>query len=213
MKGKYFPLEKTNKKYTIVKSNVAIASAVTAYARTEMIKYKTLNGINIYYSDTDSIITDKPLPTSNELGGLKNEMLKHGVETISECYFIGPKEYALKLVNKKNEESIFTTFAGVKKNSLTWKQILQIVGGEIVTVKSYNRFYRSFQKLNVKIRDEIDIKIKANPNKVLKGNDYLVPTVHEYNHPYLEINTNNSEINILFNKFKNFMAKYLKLIV
>jgi DNA polymerase type B, organellar and viral len=119
LKGKYFPSEKCKNNITIVKSNVAIASAVTAYARTLMIKYKCTEGINVYYSDTDSIITDKPLPTSKELGGLKNEMLKHGVETISEGYFIGPKEYALKIINKKDKETIFTTFAGVKKNSLT----------------------------------------------------------------------------------------------
>src|SRR5277367_331748 len=117
LKGKYFPLKfsKTNKNYTIVKSNVAIASAVTSYARCEMIKYKCIENINVYYSDTDSMITDKPLPTSKELSGLKNEMIKHGSEQISEGYFIGPKEYALKLINKNGKDKIFTTFAGIKK--------------------------------------------------------------------------------------------------
>jgi DNA polymerase type B, organellar and viral len=198
---------------TLVKSNVAIASAVTAYARCEMIKYKCTEGINVYYSDTDSIVTDKPLPTTTELGGLKNEMLKHGVEKISEAYFIGPKEYALKIINKKGEEKIFTTFAGVKKDSLTWNQILQIVKGEEVIVKSYNRFYRSFQALTIKIKNEVEIKIKAKPNKVLKDNNYLVQTVHEFNHPYLEDRSNASEVNILFNKFKQFIAKYVKIII
>lgn len=74
LKGKYFPSDNSNSnnKYNIIKSNVAIASAVTAYARCEMINYKCSEGINVYYSDTDSIVTDKPLPTSKELGGLKN---------------------------------------------------------------------------------------------------------------------------------------------
>jgi hypothetical protein len=67
--------------------------------------------------------------------------------------------------NKKNEEIVLTTFAGVKKNYLTWNQILQIVQGETVEVRSYNRFYRNFQALTVKIKNEVDIKIKANPNK------------------------------------------------
>jgi DNA polymerase type B, organellar and viral len=119
MKNQYFPSEKSKNNLTIVKSNVAIASAVTAYARCEMIKYKCTEGVNVYYSDTDSIVTDKPLPTSNEIGCLKNEMLKHGVEQISEAYFIGPKEYALKIINKKGKEIVFTTFAGFKQNSLT----------------------------------------------------------------------------------------------
>jgi hypothetical protein len=58
-----------------IKSNVAIASAVTAYAQMEMIKYKTLPGINVYYSDTDSLFIDKPLPAEmvgDELGKMKN---------------------------------------------------------------------------------------------------------------------------------------------
>lgn len=45
-----------------VKSHVGIAAAVTSYAEIEMIKYKTLPGYNIYYSDTDSIFVDKHLP-------------------------------------------------------------------------------------------------------------------------------------------------------
>jgi hypothetical protein len=211
LKGRYFPSESIKSKYSIVKSNVAIASAVTAYARCEMIKYKCCEGIQVYYSDTDSIVTDKPLPTSSEIGGLKNEILKYDAEQISEGYFIGTKEYALKIVNKKGKEIILTTFAGVKKNSLTWSEILQIVNGETLTVKSYNRFYRLFQTLTIKIKDVVETKIKANPYKVLKGNDYLVPTIHEFNHPYLENNSNASEISSLFNKFKQFMAKYVKI--
>jgi hypothetical protein len=39
LKGKYFPSNESKNNITIVKSNVAIASAVTAYARCEMIKY------------------------------------------------------------------------------------------------------------------------------------------------------------------------------
>lgn len=48
-----------------VKTNVAIAAAVTAYAQIEMIKYKTLPGYDVYYSDTDSIFFNKPLPKKN----------------------------------------------------------------------------------------------------------------------------------------------------
>jgi len=58
-----------------IKSNVAIASAVTAYGHIEMIKYKTLPGINVYYSDTDSLFIDKPLPNNmvgDDLGKMKN---------------------------------------------------------------------------------------------------------------------------------------------
>jgi hypothetical protein len=63
-----------------VKSNVGIAAAVTAYARIEMIKYKILlnkSGINLFYTDTDSIFIDKELPEyliGNGLGLMKDEL-------------------------------------------------------------------------------------------------------------------------------------------
>ena len=52
------PVDFTNS-WSAIKSNVAIASAITAYARIEMMKYKTLPDINVYYTDTDSIFVDK----------------------------------------------------------------------------------------------------------------------------------------------------------
>ena len=45
-----------------VKSNVAISAAVTAYARIERIKFKINPTYKIFYTDTDSIFINKPLP-------------------------------------------------------------------------------------------------------------------------------------------------------
>jgi hypothetical protein len=57
-------LDNYNVKYlqTSVKSNVAISAAITAYARMVMMDYKNNTNFNVYYSDTDSIFTDQPLP-------------------------------------------------------------------------------------------------------------------------------------------------------
>jgi len=41
--------------------NIGIASAITAYARIHMSQFKN-NKYNLYYSDTDSIYLDGPLP-------------------------------------------------------------------------------------------------------------------------------------------------------
>ncbi len=53
--------------------NIAIASAITAYARIHMSQFKNNPSFaNLYYSDTDSVYFDGPLPDSfistNELG-------------------------------------------------------------------------------------------------------------------------------------------------
>lgn len=58
-----------------VKSNVAIASAVTAYGRIHMIPYKLLPGT--LYTDTDSIFSKDVLPDhliGSDLGLMKDEL-------------------------------------------------------------------------------------------------------------------------------------------
>lgn len=75
---------------TSVKSNVAIASAVTAYARIHMIPFK-LN-TDCYYSDTDSIFTKTKLdPTllGSDLGLMKDEL---DGTLVKEAYFLGIKQ-------------------------------------------------------------------------------------------------------------------------
>ena len=47
-------------KHSFVKSNVGIASAVTAYARMHMIPFKLNN--DVYYTDTDSLFLGNNLP-------------------------------------------------------------------------------------------------------------------------------------------------------
>jgi DNA polymerase type B, organellar and viral len=93
----------TNKEFnenSFIKSNVAIASAVTSYARIEMIKIKVYclkNNIKIYYTDTDSIFTDKPLPNKmigEAIGLLKDEM---NGNLIQEAYFLGIKQYGFTI--------------------------------------------------------------------------------------------------------------------
>lgn len=74
-----------------------IAARVTALARVRLLKgmLKALElGGDVYYCDTDSIVTNVDLPTSNALGDLKDEFPEqsgklHGL-------FLGPKLYLLE---------------------------------------------------------------------------------------------------------------------
>jgi len=79
--------------------NVAIASAITAYARIHMSQFKNNPEFNLFYSDTDSIYIDKPLPldlvSSKELGKMKLE------NTISKAVFLSPKVYCLETTDGK----------------------------------------------------------------------------------------------------------------
>lgn len=70
-------LDLLEQKLNFVKTNVAIASAIASYARIEMMKYKTLPGVIVYYTDTDSIFINKELPShlvGDKLGQMKDEL-------------------------------------------------------------------------------------------------------------------------------------------
>jgi hypothetical protein len=101
-----------------IMSNVAIAAAVTSYARIHMIPFKI--NPNTLYTDTDSIFTIKPLDPSLiglELGMMKDE-LKGGV--INEAYFLGAKQYGYYIIDNDGVRKDYSVFSGVPRNSLTF---------------------------------------------------------------------------------------------
>jgi DNA polymerase elongation subunit (family B) len=74
--------------------SVPVAAAITAYARIHMSQFKNNENFNLYYTDTDSIYTDKPLPDymiSNKiLGKMKLEYV------LNKAIFLAPKVYYLE---------------------------------------------------------------------------------------------------------------------
>lgn len=74
-----------------------IAARVTALGRVKLHRYmmqaQELGG-KVYYCDTDSIITDVVMPTTNELGGLKDEYPDYSGHITGS--FLGPKLYLLE---------------------------------------------------------------------------------------------------------------------
>jgi len=109
--------------------SIPIAAFVTSRARVYMNKLKLelqKSGINVYYTDTDSFVTDKMLPPhlmGEELGQFK---LEH---TIKEGTFISGKTYCLVT---SNGETIIKA-KGVSDNSL-----------------SYDKFQTLYNETNVK---------------------------------------------------------------
>jgi hypothetical protein len=160
-----------------IKSNVAIAAAITSYARIEMMQLKMLLvklGINLYYTDTDSIFVDKDLPgylIGNELGLLKDE-LKGGY--IKMAYFLGIKKYGY--IDDTN--NIHSIFSGVARNSLTWDEIELISKGIIIVKPSPAKFFKNLSDLNINIKDSLTTSIVFNPRKKLLYNKYIPPKIN-----------------------------------
>lgn len=92
-------------------SNVAIAAAITAYARMEMYKYKTIPGNECFYSDTDSVFLQHPLDpkyVNKEIGKMKLEYIA------KEAIFISPKSYYIE----KDDGTTLSKFKGFKVKGL-----------------------------------------------------------------------------------------------
>jgi hypothetical protein len=104
---------------------VAIPAAVNAYARIIMNETKLdilKGGGNIYYTDTDSIVTDKPLPNhlvGEDIGQFK---LEH---RIKKGYFISNKTYCIV----DDKDKVIIKSKGVNPKSLTLKDFQDMFEG------------------------------------------------------------------------------------
>jgi hypothetical protein len=184
-----------------IPSNVSIAAAVTSYARIHMIKYKLK--YDIFYTDTDSIFTSDKLPDfelGSDLGLMKDELKG---KVISEAYFLGIKQYGYYYYdeNKKKEKSVF---AGITRDSISFKEIESIFRGQVLEQTNEKRFYKSFNNLNIVIKSS-KIRIKNNPSKILINNNYLPLNIYDLNHE-LDNRT-------MFEKLKNKIIKFFKKIL
>ena len=79
--------------------NIAIASAITAGARMWMSVLKNNPLFKLFYSDTDSVVVDRPLPSFMVGNGLGQFKLEHVIER---AVFLAPKVYGL-LTQEGNE--------------------------------------------------------------------------------------------------------------
>ena len=159
-----------------IMSNVAIAAAVTSYARITMIPFKI--NPHTLYTDTDSCFTSEPLDPSligPELGMMKDELKG---QVIEEAYFIGPKKYGYYIIDSETGiRKEFSVFSGVPRNSLSFSEVKSIFEGSIITKNIANRFYKSFTNLNISVKNT-KITVKNTNDKLLINNTYLPPKLH-----------------------------------
>jgi DNA polymerase type B, organellar and viral len=157
-------------KFKLVKNNVAISSAVTAYARIHMMDFK-LN-FDIYYTDTDSAILGSDLPkhlVGKELGLMKDE-LKGCV--IKEALIFDIKKYGYWYIDENNKKIEKSVIAGVPRDSISFEDLRKLSRGELLTKELPIRFYKSFKDLNISIKPAL-VTIQLTNEKKLVGNTYI----------------------------------------
>lgn len=170
-------------KWQDVNSNIAIASAVTAYARIHMMPFKLHD--SCYYTDTDSVFVDTLEPFKHllgkELGLFKDEL--DGL-VIQEAEFLGIKQYGYWYIDKTGTRQEQSVFAGVSRNSIPFVDIQRLQAGETLTITGKDRFYKSLVNLEISIENHNMHIVKNNP-KTLIDNFY---------HP-MDMNNTNSTSN------------------
>lgn len=144
--------------------NVAIASSITAFSRIHMSYFKQMDGYKVFYSDTDSIDLNKPLPdefVGKELGLLKLEHVWEKAIYISNKAYIG--------IDK--EGKIYRKLRGIKVNSKEFKNNpIEIEDFEKLLYKdsellvNQERWFKSFRNSNIETK-EIIYKLQGNDNK------------------------------------------------
>ena len=154
----------------LVKSNVAIASAITSYARISMIPFKLDDGV--CYTDTDSILTTTPIDSSligPYIGQMKDEL---GGGVISQAYFLGIKQYGFWYYNSEGQRVEKSVWAGVTRDSLSFKDMISLREGNVISRVLDNRFFKSMVNLSITIKSAT-VSIEFKPHKKLVGNIYL----------------------------------------
>lgn len=193
-----------------IKSNVAIASAVTAYGRIFMLPFKLCEGC--VYTDTDSIFTTIKLNAALlglDIGLFKDELRdkKINSEIIQEAYFLGIKKYGFWVYDKNTKDrKEFSVFAGITRNSIPFSDIIKLFNGQILTKEVPIRFYRKFNDLSIKIKS-IKVSLRFNPDKTLINNEYLPKNIYKFNHPL----DYRPRLTKLIKKVQYLMGRWLKI--
>lgn len=140
--------------------NIAIAAAITAEARIHMSQFKNNPNFKLYYTDTDSIVTNKPLPAEMVGSALGQVKLEH---IIKKAVFLAPKVYAL--ITEDGKEII-------KVKGLTSEVISKLTFSDLegLLIKDSSRKFNQEKLLKSVIAGEIKpldsiYTLKATSNK------------------------------------------------
>ncbi len=143
--------------------NIAIASAVSAYARIHMSQFKN-NKYKLYYSDTDSIFIDRPLDDSvisnTELGKMKLEGI------YNKAIFLAPKVYGLRDI----DGNAILKIKGLNKESMiniTVDTLDELLVKDKALELNQTKWFKDIASANINIRDQKKNSVNGFFNKFI----------------------------------------------
>lgn len=150
--------------------SVAIASAITANSRIFMSQFKNIPNLKIYYTDTDSLFTNKPLNKifiGKELGKFKLENI------FNDAVFLGPKVYGgitdtgIEIVKIKGY-----------KNLIEFKELKSLLNkSNTDLLLNHEKWYKNIEHSNITIKEQIyTLTATENKRELIYNNNKLVAT-------------------------------------
>lgn len=168
----YFKLKNSSSKKPLF-TPVQIASAITAYARIIIHKYKSDPNNKIYYSDTDSIFSKYPIHkrylSDKKLGFMKE------CNKVKEAFFVAPKVYAC-IYNQKFDVKC----KGVNKGLVTYNDIKALYNGETRFFTNSLMFKKDYKKYIIsKVEQKLNITGKfLKRKKIFKNGKWVTTCPH-----------------------------------
>lgn len=164
--------------------SIAIASGITSYARIHMSYFKNNPNFKLYYTDTDSIYIDRPLPdymvSKTILGKMKLENI------LKKAIFLAPKMYYLETIDGK----IIYKVKGLKHEiELNLANFESLLIKQSTLEKIQTKWIKNIIEGNIQIRNDLyTLQVTNNKRKLIYNeNNKLIHTI-----PYIIIN--NKEI-------------------
>ena len=157
--------------------SIAIASAITAYARIHMSQFKNNPNFNLYYSDTDSIYIDKPLPqhmiSNTILGKMKLECI------LIDAIFLSPKMYYLETIEGK----VIYKVKGLKHEvELTKDDFINLLFEKSFLEKTQTKWIKNLTGGNIEVRNDLyTLKITNNKRELIYNKDNELINTIPYN--------------------------------
>jgi hypothetical protein len=172
--------------------NIAIASAVTAYARIHMSQFKNNPSLpNLYYTDTDSCYFDGPLDpsfiSSTQLGKLKLEGI------YDQALFLAPKVYSLKNESEEVIKIKGLTKDAIKNNKITIDTLELLLSKDHKLAFTQTKWFKNISESSIQLLDQV-YTLQATENKrelIYNKERFLIDTK-----PILINNGNPPPINI-----------------
>lgn len=156
--GNSLPKGRNKEFYKLLEISTPIAIFTTAYARMHMAALKIKYANNLYYSDTDSLVLDCPLPdhmVGDKLGQFKLEYI------ISEGVFLAPKTYALRLDNRK----VIIKNKGYMKDDINLDHLKALLNKDSSLALKQDKWFKDLGLGTINIH-ETPYRLRATANKI-----------------------------------------------